>query len=273
MAQSADMLVDVHAHAFPDDLAPRAMAQLLAESDEVRAVLDGTLGDLLRSMDRAGIDASVVASIATRPGQFEAILRWSESIRSDRIVPFPSLCPVSPEAPAQVRRVAEAGFRGLKLHPYYQRFVVDDARLDPFYAAAEESGLVLLMHAGFDIAFPRDRIADPIRLVRVIERFPQLRIIAAHLGGWMDWAEVERHLVGKPVWIDLSCSFDYIEQAQAGRILRGHPADRLLFGSDSPWVDQEQTIRDFTQFELDPAVEQAVLGGNAVALGLLDGRG
>lgn len=262
------MIIDVHTHAFPDHLAARAMAQLQAETDEVVAVLDGTVGGLLRSMDHAGIDRSVVASIATKPGQFDSILRWSDSIRSDRIEPFPSLCPLAPEAVAQVRQVALEGFRGLKLHPYYQGFVLDDPALHPVYAAAADCDLVLLLHCGFDIAFPRERIADPARLARVLDQFPGLQVIAAHLGAWMDWDEVETHLLGRAVFLDVSCTFDFIEPTQARRILDQHPADRLLFGSDSPWVDQKKTLDALRGFELPPATESALLGGNAVGLGL-----
>jgi uncharacterized protein len=262
------VIIDVHTHAFPDHLAARAMAQLQAETDQVRAVLDGTVADLIRSMDRAGIDRSVVASIATKPSQLDPILRWSDSIRSDRIEPFPSLCPLAPEASTQVRRVASEGFRGLKLHPYYQGFVLDDPRLDPVYATAAECGLILLLHCGFDIAFPRERVADPSRLARVIKRFPNLRVIAAHLGGWMDWDEVEVHLLGHAVHLDLSCTFDFIQPEQAKRILEQHPPDRLLFGSDSPWVDQARTIETLRTFRLPPATETALLGANAARLGL-----
>ena len=260
------MIIDVHTHAFPDHLATRAMAQLQAETDEVIAVLDGTVGDLLRSMDRAAIDVSVVASIATKPTQFDAILRWSDSIRSERIVPFPSLCPTAPEAEAQVRRVAAEGFCGVKLHPYYQQFVLDDERATPAYAAAEECGLVILMHAGFDIAFPRDRVADPVRLVRVLDQHPSLRVIAAHLGGWMDWDEVEARLLGRPVYLDVSTCFDFMDRAQADRILRGHGAHYLVFGSDSPWVDQLRTLEEVRSFELGNELETRVLGTNAAGL-------
>jgi uncharacterized protein len=260
------MIIDVHTHAFPDHLAARAMAQLQAETEEVIAVLDGTVGELVRSMDRAGIDVSVVASIATKPSQFDSILRWSDSIRSERIVPFPSLCPTAPEAEAQVRRVAAEGFRGIKLHPFYQQFVLDDERAAAAYSAAEACGLTILMHAGFDIAFPRDRVADPARLVRVIERHPRLQVIAAHLGGWMDWDEVEARLLGRPVYLDVSTCFDFIDRAQAARILGGHGTEYLVFGSDSPWVDQLQTLEDLRSFQLGKAKEAEILGGNAARL-------
>ena len=260
------MIIDVHTHAFPDHLAARAMAQLQAETDQVTAVLDGTVADLLRSMDRAGIHASVVASIATRPSQFDPILRWSDSIRSDRIVPFPSLCPLAPEAADQVRRIAAEGFAGFKLHAYYQRFVLDDPRVDPVYEAAAQAGLVVLMHSGFDLAFPRDRIADPVRIRRLMDRFPTLRVIAAHCGAWADWEEVERHLLGQDVHFDISCSFDFMSPDQAARILRGHRADRLLFGSDSPWVDQARTLEQVRAFDLGAEAEEQLLGRNAGAL-------
>lgn len=260
------MIIDVHTHAFPDHLAARAMAQLQAETDQVTAVLDGTVRDLLKSMDRAGISASVVASIATKASQFDAILRWSDSIRSERIIPFPSLCPKSDHAVDQVRLVAAEGFRGIKLHPYYQQFLLDDARVLPVYEAAEECGLVILMHCGFDIAFPREQVADPARLVRVLDRFPGLKIIAAHLGAWMDWDEVEARLLGRPVYLDVSTCFDFMEREQADRILHGHPRDFLLFGSDSPWVDQSRTLEQLRSFSLGAELAAAVEGENAAEL-------
>jgi uncharacterized protein len=260
------MTIDVHTHAFPDHLAARAMAQLQAETDKVVAVLNGTVDDLMRSMDRAGIDVSIVASIATKASQFDAILRWSRTIRSNRIVPFPSLCPKSPGAVDQIRQVAAEGFAGIKLHPYYQQFLLDDAQVAPVYAAAQECGLVILMHCGFDIAFPRERVADPARLARVLDCFPRLKIIAAHLGGWLDWDEVEVHLLGRPVYLDVSTCFDFMEREQAERILHGHPAEYLLFGSDSPWVDQLRTLEQLRSFGLDAGVEAAVEGENAAGL-------
>jgi predicted TIM-barrel fold metal-dependent hydrolase len=260
------MVIDVHTHAFPDHLAERAMTQLQSETDEVKAVLNGTVADLLRSMDRAGIDASVVASIATRPEQAEPILDWSRTIRSARILPFPSVHPEGRKSVEQLRRIAAEGFLGFKLHPYYQQFTVDEERMDPIYATAEECGLVLLLHCGFDIAFPRDRVADPQRIARVAERFPQLKLIAAHFGAWADWDEVERHLLGRAIYFDISCSFDFMDRAQAAKILQNHPADHLLFGSDSPWVDQQKTIADLRSFGLTPDVEAEVLGENARGL-------
>ena len=88
------------------------MKALLEEAPGIRAYLDGTIGDLLRSMDRTGIEKSVICCIATKPEQFEPILRWCGQIRSDRLIPFPSVHPADPALVDHIRRVAERGISG-----------------------------------------------------------------------------------------------------------------------------------------------------------------
>jgi predicted TIM-barrel fold metal-dependent hydrolase len=257
------VIVDVHTHAFPDRIAERAMATLEGEVEDVTAVLDGRLSSLLESMDRAGIDVSVLASIATKPSQFPSILDWSKEIRSPRIVPFPSIHPEDAAALERVHAVADAGFAGIKLHPYYQQFTVDEPKLFGIYEAMASRRLVLLLHSGFDIAFPRERIADPLRIGKIIEAVPDLRVIAAHFGGWEDWDQVEEHLLGRDIYFDISYSLGMISDLQARRILERHPEDRILFGTDSPWADQAATITWLRQLGLSTNLEEAILSLNA----------
>lgn len=67
-----DKIIDFHTHAFPDKLAERAIKSLEGEG-EIKAHLNGTVSALLSSMDRYGIEKSVVCSIATKPAQFDSI--------------------------------------------------------------------------------------------------------------------------------------------------------------------------------------------------------
>ena len=152
------MIIDFHAHAFPDQIAATAVPALAAKG-KVIPCLDGTIDSLISSMDKAGIDKSVLCSIATRPGQFDSILAWSKMIRSERIVPFPSFHPENPDALEKIALLKDEGFKGIKLHPYYQDFIVDEERMLPFYEKISEEGLILVMHTGYDIGFPRDDIA------------------------------------------------------------------------------------------------------------------
>ena len=262
-------IIDFHAHAFPDPIAERAMPALEAEGD-IRAVLDGKVSSLLRSMDAAGIHASVVASIATRPSQFEPILRWSAEIASERIIPFPSVHPDDPEVVAHVHRINRQGFRGLKLHPYYQDFDLDEARLRPLFAAAQDCGLLVLCHTGFDLAFARVRRADPVRVLRLLDAFPELRFVASHLGAWEDWDEVERHLAGRPILMDLSFAIGGIGPARARELILQHPPEYVLFGTDSPWAGQRATIEEVRRLDLGQERERLLFGDNAARLLGLD---
>jgi hypothetical protein len=259
-------IIDFHTHAFPDALAERAMAHLLAETDQVTAFLDGRLSSLLGSMDAAGIATSVLCSIATKPSQFEPIFQWSKAIGSDRIVPLASVHPQDPAGPQRVRDIAAAGLKGIKMHPYYQDFDMDDPLLDPLYAAIEEEGLLLTMHTGFDFAFEWVDRAGPKRISDVLERFPGLKLVTTHLGSWQQWDAVERYLIGKPIYMETSFSVQYLPPEQLRRMLLAHPPEYLLFGSDSPWTDQVAQIEALSALGLGEALEKKIFFENAQTL-------
>jgi predicted TIM-barrel fold metal-dependent hydrolase len=258
-------VIDFHAHAFPDALAERAMPMLEAEGN-VKAALDGKISSLLMSMDEAGIEVSVVQSIATKPKQFEPIVEWSKQIASDRLIPFPSVHPADPAAAEHVRRVHEEGFLGIKLHPYYQQFRLDEERVFPIYEEAGRRGLILFVHTGFDMAYPRDRLCDPERIVKVLNAFPDLLFVTTHLGAWEDWDEVRRLLLGRPIYMEASYSVHVMGKAQARDVMLNHPVDRLIFGSDSPWRGQRESIEDIRSLGLGDGIERAVFSENASRL-------
>jgi predicted TIM-barrel fold metal-dependent hydrolase len=258
-------IIDFHAHAFPDSLADRAIAHLEKEGT-AKAFLDGRVSSLLASMDSAGIGRAVVCSIATKPDQFAPILNWSRQIASARIVPLPSVHPKGPDPVGKARLVAQAGLPGIKLHPYYQDFELDDPALFHFFRVLEQIGLLVVCHTGFDFAFPRDRKADPVRVVRLLDKFPNLKFVTTHIGAWEDWDEVERHLLGKPIYMEISMSLEQLGLTRGRELLAAHPADRILFGSDSPWTSQSETLRLARALDLDPERERLLLGENARAL-------
>ncbi|OVE82481.1 hypothetical protein BVY04_00805 [bacterium M21] len=260
------MIIDFHTHAFPDDLAVRAVEQLSEMGEEISAHTDGTVDGLIGSMDRAGVDASVLANIATKPEHFGAIMEWAADIRSERVIPFASLHPTDPEAPQHVAEIADAGLKGLKLHPYYQQFVLDAPEVIPIYRAICEQGLVLLAHTGFDIGFPFDRICDPTRILHVLEQVPGLKLVCGHLGGWSDWDEVERLLLGKEIYLDLAVVRRYLGEDRLRKFLLRHSPDHILFGTDSPWSDQAEEVVALRAMKLPTDLEVKILGQNAERL-------
>lgn len=258
-------IIDFHTHAFPDALAQRAVPAL-ADSGNITPRSDGTVAGLLASMDNAGIQCSVVCSIATKPGQFDSILAWSTAIRSDRIIPLPSIHPEDTDIPGKLQHIREAGFRGIKMHPYYQNFFLDEDRMSGIYRELVLNDLFVVMHTGFDIAYPRERRADPEKIVHIVERFPELCLVTTHLGAWDDWQNVEKHLVGKKIYMELSYTFSDLPDETIRSILLKHPPTHVLFGSDSPWRDQGESIRELQSLALPASLERAILRTNALPL-------
>jgi uncharacterized protein len=258
-------IIDIHTHAFPDKIVEKTMEYLENEAD-VEAALDGTLKSLINSMDKNGIQISVLASIATKISQFESILEWSGKIRSQRIIPFPSVHPYDPEYAKKLDVIKSRGFKGIKLHPYYQEFIINDRKLDTFYKQIEKLGLIILFHTGFDIAFEKKRIADPVRIIDLKKRFPELKFIASHIGAWEDWDEVEKHILGKEIYIDLAYSLNNSTLKNARDILLSHPKEYILFGSDSPWADQGEAIQQVRDVKLGTDIEEHIFYKNALRL-------
>jgi len=258
-------IIDFHTHAFPDELAATAIPYLEKEGN-VKAFLNGTVDDLLHSMDRAGIARSVICSIATRPKQSRSILEWSKKIRTDRVIPLPSVHPGAVDIAEQVRQVREEGFIGIKMHPYYQDFFIDDDRLSVLYASLIEHNLLVVMHTGFDIAFPRMDLCTPKRILAVLERFPRLQMITTHLGAWDDWQQVRQLLIGKPIYMEISYALDFLDLQTARKMILDHPADYILFGSDSPWSDQKNTLQLLRNLDLETGLVRKITSGNAQRL-------
>lgn len=270
-------IIDFHTHAFPDALAQKAMIQLhselqtelytdLYQQGDFTSYLDGTLSSLLGSMEKAGIQTSVLCCIATRPKQFEQILLWCKEIRTDKIIPFPSVHPDDPQAVERINRIAEEGFKGVKFHPYYQEFDIDSPKMDPIYEAIDSNRLMVVMHTGFDIAFKRFDRAGAKRVLHVVTRFPKLRFITTHMGAWYDWDAVEKYILGKPIYMEMSVSRQFLGEQRFRQMLLKHPPDYLLFGTDSPWSDQGEEIEAIRRLNLPDSVLDKIFYENAKTL-------
>ncbi len=257
-------IFDVHTHAFPDAVAAKALPKLLDEWvwERPTAYFDGTLAGLLSSMDRAGIDRAVMCAVATRPDQVPKITDWCVRVASERIVPFASIHPDWPDPEAEVARVAEAGLRGLKFHPQYMGCAIDDGRALRIARAAEAADLAMLVHSGYDLAYEKDELASPRQVRRLHETCPDLRLVAAHLGGWQRWEEVLEHLAGLPVYLETSYSLGWCPPEVVDRLVAAHPAAYLCFGTDAPWTDQAEEVEKFLALDLPDGVKRRAMWEN-----------
>ena len=258
------MIIDIHAHAFPDALAERAVTTLAAKAG-VPAYSDGTCAGLVATMRRAGVDRAVVAPIATKPSQARAITAWASEVNRQypELICFGSIHPAQEDWAAEIERLVAAGVAGVKFHHDYQQTFVDAPEQLPIYRALADAGLIVLFHAGVDIGLPPPVHCPPERLARVLDAVPALVAIAAHMGGYAQWDEVERYLVGRELYFDTSYTLADLGTKRITALIRAHGANRILFGTDSPWTEHAAEVAGIRALPLSLAEIDAILGGNA----------
>ena len=152
------------------------------------------------------------------------------------------------------------------MHPEYQRFRLDDKGMGDAWAAMSELGLVAYLHAGGERVFSPPYHSTPLDIENLHKRFPNLKIVAAHLGGFKMWDEGERTIVGTGVCLDLSHTFFWAPQEQILRMVRNHGAERIIFGSDAPWQDAGKTLEAFLELPLTNRERKLICHDNAADL-------
>ena len=269
-------IIDFHTHAFPDALAPRAIAQLTinAAASGYVPLTDGTVNGLIASMDTAGITRSVVCNIATNARQMTKVNDFAISCaQNNRLIPLGSLHPdATAEAmDAELNRLAAAGLAGIKIHPDYVHVEIDSPAFEPILARCEARGMLVVTHAGFDPVEPNHMHCTPDMVLRVMERHPALKLVVAHTGGFDCEAEVLEKLCGTDVYLDTSLAA--VRRAKSavwgqacGDILRAHDPARILFATDTPWSDPAAEIAFVRSVGLSEEDTEAVLHGNAERL-------
>jgi predicted TIM-barrel fold metal-dependent hydrolase len=258
------MIIDIHTHVFPDELAPTAMKSLTTGiHGELTPVSDGTLSGLLKNMDDGGIDISVIQPVVTKQSQFRKANEWAAGARSDRIVSFGGLYPHTDDYKRDIDFLVDLGLPGFKLHAEYQDFIVDSDDMLPIYDYAFSRGLVILQHAGVDLAFPPPYKSTPRQFARIAQAMRGGVMIVAHLGGFHQWDTVEEDLAGCGLYLDTSTGFDIYPQDLFLRVVEKHGADKLLFGSDAPWTSAKTEAEQLRAMPLPAEDIEAILGGNA----------
>jgi len=259
------MIIDIHAHCFPDGLAARAIAKL-QQASGLKVYHDGTASDLARVTRQAGIDRAMVMPIATRPDQTPSINRWALGLQNETLGSFGTLHPKFDGWQSEIRWLSANGFKGIKLHPEYQGFMVDDERCYPMYEAVFAAGLAILFHTGVDVAYHEPYRCPPERLARMLNAFPGGTVIGAHMGGYRYWGDVEKYLLGRELYLDTSFSLGDLGPERMVSLMRRHGLAKILFGTDAPWSDPARDLAGIQSLGLADTELSAVLGGNAARL-------
>ena len=228
------MLIDAHVHMFSEKIAQKALTNL-ANICKSPYFTNGTLSDTKEKLKSWGVDAAMAMNIATKPTQQTVVNNWAASIDDPTIYGFGSVHPDAPDALDELQRIKDLDLYGVKLHPDYQGFLIDDPKMFPIYDAISSLGLPVTFHTGWDPLSPDLIHATPQAVDKVVKLFPHMTVIAAHMGGMARYQEAEEYVAGLPLYIDTAMSARLCSPEQFERLVSKHGSERVLFASDCPW--------------------------------------
>ncbi len=265
-------IIDFHTHIFPDKIAPGTIDKL-ERGGGVTAFNTGMEHSLVQEMEDSGVSLCVIQPVVTRPEQFSTINMFAAKLNeryagsSPALLSFGGIHPKTLQYRQEIRAIRDMGLKGIKLHPDYQGLYIDDERYIRLMDYAMELGLIVLIHAGIDVGYPELVRACPKRIRRVIDTLHPDKLVLAHYGGYGQYDQVEEFLVGENVYFDTAMAFESgISETQFLRILDRHGADKILFGTDSPWSSQKENLARLKNIIGDETVLDRILGGNAMEL-------
>jgi uncharacterized protein len=308
-----DLIIDAHVHTYPTAAIGQQALQGMGQSGSA-----GTVGELLGVMAGGKISYAVLANMTptydmrlsalenipagipqTEREKAEKDIRekvidrmkrrnlWSCASAGENpaLVPLISVDLLQTPADMQAEiedKVKNHGAKGLKLHPVSNRFYPADRGLWPAYQRAVDLGLPILFHSGeAEVAgYTQADYARPANFEPVMQNFPKLVLILAHLG--KGYLEESLALARKydHVYFDTSAILSggeiksgFTSAGEAVKLIRSIGVSRVLFGSDWPWFDPLPAIRQIEGLDLSGEEKRMILGRNAAGVFRLPGPG
>lgn len=254
---------DAHAHIYPGKIAEKATASV-GDFYGIPMQNVGLPHVLAQRGGQAGIDRFLVCSVATKVEQVGSINQFiAEKCRKyPQFVGLAAWHQDIADIQGEMDRLQSLGLRGIKLHPDFQRFQIDDPKMLPVYGEACRRGLPVLFHTGDS----RMDFSSPRRLMAVLEKLPDFTCIAAHLGGYTEWDTARSALRGANVYIDTSSSLFMVPPEQARESIAHFGVGRTMFGTDFPMWQPGEELRRFFALGFSEEDNRAMLYGNFAKL-------
>ncbi len=267
------MIIDAHAHIFPDKIADKVAHSICNfygfYADEPDTIVSASVQKLLEQGKEANISHYLVSSVAVTEQQTTHINDFllETSASHPQFTPLCALHPDYADYETELDRAVAGGMRGVKLHPDFQRFNMDEERYLPFFRAIAKRNLPILMHMGD----ARYDFSSPERLGRLMRAVPDLVVTAAHFGGYSRWEEVVKHLEKSDrLYFDTCSSLGFLSNESAMRLIDHYGADKFLFGTDFPIWNASQEIEKIHALGLSEAEEAMIFAKNFCKLYKLD---
>ncbi|MBU1208756.1 MAG: amidohydrolase family protein [Proteobacteria bacterium] len=262
-------MIDTHTHIFPDKIAPKVVERFrTAIGDAIPLAGDFTLQDLKAYMKRCGIEAVVTFCVAERPEVVGAANNFLIEINDNQtLFSFGTILPNMEDPVGEVRRIKGKGIKGIKFHSLFQPIRARDENLFPIYGAMAQEGMIAYFHVGKDPVNPSHPPGTgPQDIAHLKERFPSLKIVAAHFGGLFMLDEARKWIIGRDIYID-TCwgpNIQSLESEEVIDLIRQHGAEKVLLATDYPsTTDPAPQIKWFKDLPLQEEEKQLILRENA----------
>lgn len=260
-------IIDFHTHVYPDAIARKAADNVREFYDGIgNGAIDGKVQTLIERGDLAGIDEFVVLPVATKPERTRHINEFivREVAQQPRFYGFGTVHAAMDGLMDEVAYIRENGLLGIKIHPDYQTFAIDDERMYPVYEEIQGK-LPIVFHMG-DLRYD---FSHPAKLRKVLQNFPNLQVVAAHFGGYQLHKEAVQELSDTNCYFDTSSSLMFMEPGVAENYIRHYGAERFLYGTDFPMWDTVVEVERFMSLNLtDDEKEQIAWKTAAQLLGV-----
>lgn len=246
-----------------DDAPIRSADAALSPSPEGDLPLSATLA----ALDAAGVQQALLSAWAGPQGALIANDEVADAVarsggRLSGVGAVDIRRPMA--AMREVRRcVEELGFKAIRILPWLWEVPPTDRRFYPVYAACCEMGVPLCTQIGHTGPLMPSEVGRPIYLDQVAIDFPELTIVAGHIGyPWTDEA-VAVATKHPNVYIDTSAYAARRYPPALVDYLRGHGRRKVLFGSNWPMIPPAQCLQGLDALGLDDETRALFLGGNA----------
>lgn len=253
-------IIDAHSHIFPSKIATKATAAI-GSFYGIDMDMPGSVESLLQYKM---IDKTVVCSSATTMHQVSAIndFIFSECKANNKLVGLATLSPDMNKSMAreELKRLEDYDVHGFKFHPDFQNYSFDDINVYPLYELICEKGLPIMVHAG-DKRYSR---SNPNTISKVARDLPDLKICAAHFGGYSEWDKLSEYDGLENVWFDTCSSLPFITPEVAKGFIDKFGAHRFMFGSDFPMWRPDEEIERFEKLDLTAAEKEMIYYKNAI---------
>ena len=258
-------VINSHCHIYPNKIAARAV-EGIRDFYDLHMSLNGTVDDLLRDGETVGVAHYLVHSVATTPKQVQSINEFISGevhAHPEILSGFGTLHPDSEDIEGDLDYIIELGLKGVKVHPDFQQFALNEERAFKMAKAIDDRGLPLMVHCG-DFRY---NYSNPEQLKPLLEEFPDLLVIGAHFAGWSMWEKATEELAGTPnLIVDTSSSLYALSPETARDLIHAYGADKVLWASDFPMWESRSEMEMFNKIDLTEEERNMILYENAAKL-------